>query len=128
MLTFTNNTWGKCSRYFFTFTYVWFRIQEFYILLFDFYLKQLGGTFHFVFILAVPVDKDGNVSPNISLHVPSTSFPTRRLFLWEESRRAAPETDLQLATEASGFQPVQTPALFCQISRKNFMAGIKKNY
>ncbi len=34
-------------------------------------LKQLNGTFHFVFILAVPVDKGGSVSPNVRLHVPS---------------------------------------------------------
>ncbi len=37
------------------------------------YLEQLCGTFHFVLILAVPVDKSGSVSPNIRSHVPSIS-------------------------------------------------------
>ncbi len=39
-----------------------------------YWLKQLNGTFHFVLILAVPVDKGGSVSPNIGLHVPSADL------------------------------------------------------
>ncbi len=57
-------------------------------------LKQLCGTFRFVLILAVPVDKSGSVSPNV--HVPSVSLPAaRRLLAREESGQQ------QLATEAT---------------------------
>ncbi len=51
-----------------------------------FFLKQLNGTLHFVLILAVPVDKDSSVSPNIRLYVPSASLPAaRRLLRRKES-------------------------------------------
>ncbi len=52
------------------------------------FLKQLNGTFHFVLILAAPVDKGGSVSPNVRLHVPSASLlAARRLLHREESGR-----------------------------------------
>ncbi len=41
-----------------------------------FCLKQLNGTFYFVLILAVPVDKGGSVSPTLKFHVPSASLRT----------------------------------------------------
>ncbi len=51
-------------------------------------------------ILAVPVDKGGSASANVSLHIPSASLlAARRLLLWEE-------TDLQLAAIATQIQPV----------------------
>ncbi len=51
-------------------------------------LKQLCGTFHFVLILAVLVDKGGSVSPNVRLHVPSVSLPAEsRILPREESGR-----------------------------------------
>ncbi len=49
-------------------------------------LKQLYGTFHFGFILVVPVDKGGSVSSNVTLHVPAVSLlAARRLLLWERA-------------------------------------------
>ncbi len=90
-----------------------------------YHLKQLNGTFHFVLVLAVPVDKGGSVSPNVRVTC-SLRFTPRR----EETTSpggewaAAPETDLQLAAEATQFQPEQTPAPFGLIS----VAGINNNY
>ncbi len=66
------------------------------------YIKQLNGTFHFVLILAVPVDKGGSVLP--ILHAPSASP--------EGDQAAARETDLQLEAEATGIQSEETPARF----------------
>ncbi len=43
--------------------------------------KQLNGTFHFMLILAVPVDKGGSVSSNVRLLVPAA----KRLLRQEES-------------------------------------------
>ncbi len=40
--------------------------------------------FFFVLILAVPVDKDSSVSPNVRLHVPSVSLPAARRLLHQE--------------------------------------------
>ncbi len=56
-------------------------------------LKQLCGTFHFVLILAVPVDKGGSVSPNIRVTC-SFCFTLRCKETTSSGRRvAAPETD-----------------------------------
>ncbi len=63
---------------------------------------QLNGTFYFVLILVVPVDKGSNV--------PSASLPPRM---------ETTSPDLQLAVEATGIQPEQTAAPFCLISQKN---------
>ncbi len=65
-------------------------------------------------ILAVPVDKDSSVSPNIRLHVPSVSLPAARTQLSPGGERvAAPEADLRLAAVAEKSDPV---------------AGTKNNY
>ncbi len=71
-------------------------------------LKQLSVTFHFVLILAVPVDKGGSVSPR---HKETTSPG--------EEQAAAPETDLQLAAEATWIQPEQTPVLLHLMLQEN---------
>ncbi len=57
-------------------------------------LKQLSGTFYFVLILAVPVNKGAGVSPTVRLHVPSASLPIPRRLICQEESRAALETDL----------------------------------
>ncbi len=65
-------------------------------------LKQLNGTFHFVLILMVPVDKGHCVSPNVRLHVPLRFTPRHKETTSAGGEPAAAlETDLQLAAEAT---------------------------
>ncbi len=68
------------------------------------------------------MDKGGSVSPNVRLHVPSISVPAAR------SGAAAPDPDLQVAAEANGIQPEQTPAPSDIVKKSDPVAGIKNNY
>ncbi len=81
------------------------------LMLLYFYLKQLNGTFHFMLILATPVDKGSSFSPKVKLHVLSPSH----------GHYIAGGMNLRLAAEAIRIQQEQTPAQFHLTSRSSLL-------
>ncbi len=79
-----------------------------------------AALWNFMLILAVPVDKGGSVRPNVmftcSLHLTPRCKETTSP---GGERAAGPETDFQLAAEATRMHPEQTPTPFRLMSRKN---------
>ncbi len=76
-------------------------------------LKQLNGTFHFVLILVIPVDKGSSGSPNIRLH-----------FIPQLRRRTFSQRMKQVDFTQSEPQFVSSDVT----KKSDPVAGIKNNY